>query len=118
MDALTIALVVTVVGMGLVFAGILLLWALIWLLMRLTAEADDSASREAQTVDAPALTATSNHSEDERKRRAAAAVAVAVAVAISQKKVQQEAFVVAPPSQESAWQTVMRINQRTRRGSR
>lgn len=115
MEALNTALVVTVVGMGLVFAGILLLWALIWMLMRLTAERDTAAPAQAQTESDPAPPAPSSHDEAARKRRAAAA---AVAIAVSQQQAKQEAFAFAPPAQESAWQTVMRINQRTRRGSR
>lgn len=114
MDALNDALLITAVGMGLVFGGLLLLWLLIWLLVRFTAEKTAApsetplASPEAQTLDI-------------RKHEAAQrAAAVAVALAVAQRQAKQKAFIFAPQTKDSTWQTIMRINHnlRNRRGLR
>lgn len=97
---LWIALQITFIGMGLVFASIILLWGLMALLVRLT-------------TDRPALIETSPVIVSGPKQQAAVA-AVAVALAISNQKPPP----LAPPPTAivSTWQAVMRANQLKQRG--
>jgi negative regulator of replication initiation len=90
MEDLTTALEITIVGMGLVFGAIVLLWLTMLLLMRFTSEkaAADAAERE-------------------RKRRAAIA-AVAVALAREAQQTKPQAFPLPPTAVVSAWQSVQR----------
>jgi Na+-transporting methylmalonyl-CoA/oxaloacetate decarboxylase gamma subunit len=109
---LIIALQITVVGMGLVFAAILLLWGLMALLVRLAPERG-----EEQAQDTP----DDRQAEAERKRRAAA-VAVAIALAQQAESREPHEFPLPPTALVSAWQAVLRtsmLNKRgpTRRGS-
>jgi len=101
-------LLITVVGMGLVFSGIILLWGLIALLMgidaRLQRPADPVLSPEAADEDTGSA-----------RRARAAALAVAAAVALDTLR---------PPTPRphslpliSAWQAVLRTNQ-LKRGRR
>lgn len=105
-SALTNALLITAIGMGLVFLAILALWGLMELMMRLGAErktaaaVEDDAAIEA-AEEAPALS-------DPRKARAAA-LAVSVALALRQRS----AAPAAPASGLSAWQAVLRAGQLT-----
>src|SRR5512145_1822998 len=107
-DDLVTALEITVVGMALVFGGIVLLWALMVGLVRLTAryeelEAAAARQRMAQTAD-----------EIELKRRAAV-VAVAVALARAAEP-QPHEFPLPPTAIVSAWQSVMRGRQLKQKG--
>jgi Na+-transporting methylmalonyl-CoA/oxaloacetate decarboxylase gamma subunit len=109
---LIVALQITVVGMGLVFAAILLLWGLMALLVRLTPERGEEQTQEASD---------DRLAETERKRRAAA-VAVAIALAQQAESREPNEFPLPPTPLVSAWQAVMRtsmLNKRgpTRRGS-
>ena len=102
MPALSLSLQITLVGMGLVFAAILLLWALMDLLVRLTR--DRAASRERLPA-AP---------EDGLEQKAAAA---AVAFALQQKATgARREFPLPPTAFVSAWQAVRRASQLNRRG--
>ena len=81
---MTQALWITLVGMGLVFLAIFLLWGLMALLVRLTEEhaaplpaPGHDAANSAQVVSAP-----SQPEPDLARRRRAAAAAVAVALAL------------------------------------
>ncbi|HML22935.1 MAG TPA: OadG family protein [Aggregatilinea sp.] len=101
------ALEITVIGMTLVFGAIFLLWGVMSLLVRLTAdgpEAEEEAP-EAEAVDAGT----------DRKRRAAAA-AVAVALAREHDHTLPHAFPIPPTPIVSAWQAVMRGRQLKQRG--
>lgn len=109
MNALNDALIITVVGMGLVFAGILLLWGLIALLMR--------AGARLQPVSEEAAPTQQTEQSDERAARRAKAAALAVATAVALDTLR-------PPAPRrhalpliSAWQAVLRTNQ-LRRGRR
>lgn len=96
------ALLITAIGMGLVFAAILLIWLLIWALVRFTA-------------DRPAAPAAD--SESERRRRAAAA-AVAAALAERERAAAPPVPPLPPTAIISAWQVVMRQNQLRKREPR
>lgn len=109
---LSIALFITVVGMGLVFGGILILWLVMSLLVRFTADAEDAdAPAEAglQTAEVPAPAAATS----ENARRAAAA-AVAVALATQRRPLTR----TTASSTISAWQSVTRARQLKQRGQR
>jgi Na+-transporting methylmalonyl-CoA/oxaloacetate decarboxylase gamma subunit len=98
---LSIALQITLIGMGLVFGAILLLWLVMALLMRLTAERPAEAER-AQAA------------ELALKQRAAAA---AVSFAMAQETVDQpHEFPLPPTATVSAWQAVMRTRMLNKRG--
>ncbi len=97
------ALLITAAGMGLVFAAILLVWLLIWALVRFTAERPEAA--------VPAA------AERERRRRAAAA-AVAAALAERERRESPPIPPLPPTAIISAWQAVMRQNQLRKRERR
>jgi sodium pump decarboxylase gamma subunit len=102
MSPLVQSLWITLIGMGLVFIAILLLWGLMEGLMRLSArfikeEGEESAEEEGEAE--PVVAAAS----DQKKRAAAAAVAIAMAL---RKPVGRPA-----PSGGSAWQAVTRASQ-------
>lgn len=102
--ALTNALLITAIGMGLVFLAILALWGLMELMVRLGADRAEAAEEDSAPEAAdepPALT-------DPRKARAAA-LAVSVALALRQRA----AGPAAPTSGLSAWQAVLRAGQLT-----
>ena len=98
------ALLITVLGMGLVFAAILMLWGLMALLVRLAPERQP-AEAESEAA-ASAL---------DRKRQAAAA---AVAIALAQHEAGDELheFPLPPTAMVSAWQAVMRSKMLNKRG--
>ncbi len=115
MSILTDALLITAVGMGLVFIALLLLWGLMELMMRLTAksaaaEAEEAAEEEAveEEVSTPEATGASAL----RQRAAAAAVAVALA---AQSKGKGKLVVGRVEATTGAWQTVLRGAQLNRR---
>ena len=102
---LSIALQITVIGMGLVFASILLLWGMMALLVRLTADrgevSAEGSSAQPQMADQPDL----------RAQAAAAAVTVALSM-------DDHATLPAPQTVSiSAWQSVMRGRQLRQRGA-
>ena len=103
-ENLTTALEITVLGMALVFGAIMLLWGMMELLMRLTAE---RAEIEQQARD----------DEYELKRRAAA-TAVAIALAHQQDQSQPHAFPLPPTAIVTAWQAVQRGRLLSQKGPR
>jgi Na+-transporting methylmalonyl-CoA/oxaloacetate decarboxylase gamma subunit len=102
-NPLSLALQITVVGMGLVFGAILLLWAVMAVLMRLTQE---RAPVEAEAEPPADL--------DIKQRAALAALAVALA---REASAELHEFPLPPTAQVSAWQTVMRTKMLNKRGS-
>lgn len=108
-DNLLISLQITAIGMGLVFAAILLLWAVMGILVRLTTE--KSASGVADQMTEPEVLAF----QTEKKRRAAAA-AVAVALAQMSETTEPHEFPLPPTALVSAWQAVMRTRILNKRG--
>ncbi len=108
---LSLAAQITLVGMGLVFAAIILLWVVMDVLVRLARDRRGPAQpSEAEPV-------TPEPAPDRELRRRAAAIAVAVALA-RQAEVQARAFPVAQPDAVTAWQTVTRAHQLSQRGGR
>jgi Na+-transporting methylmalonyl-CoA/oxaloacetate decarboxylase gamma subunit len=105
MNNLLVALEITSLGMGLVFAAIVLLW---WMMALLTGALKEKASApdEAETV--PVL-------ENGLKARAAA-IAVAVVLA-EQHTAHAHALSTPPAAIVSAWQLGMRTRQLTEKGT-
>lgn len=103
---LALALQITLIGMGLVFAAIVLLWALMALLVRLTPE-------QTGQIESPAAESPES---DVLQRAAATAVAVALADRAAGAGIKQP---VAPPPQTqlSAWQAVHRASWLNQKGS-
>jgi Na+-transporting methylmalonyl-CoA/oxaloacetate decarboxylase gamma subunit len=105
-DTLTTALVITLIGMSLVFGAILLFWALMSALVRLTGERA-TAVADAEVDAGPAA-------ERALKERAAL-VAVAVALACEAGEGPQP-FPLPPTALVSTWQAVMRSRLLGQRG--
>jgi len=107
---LTSALFITLAGMGLVFATILIFWGMMALLMRFVAGRDEeepAAHGGAEpAAEAPGL---------ELERHAALA-AVAVALALEAED-QPRPFPLPPPVLVNTWQSVMRARILSRRGN-
>jgi sodium pump decarboxylase gamma subunit len=111
-ENILIAFQITVIGMGLVFAAIMVLWGLMAILVRFAPENRKEYS---------SIKSTPANDHTERKRRAAA-IAVAVALAQQADTTEPHEFPLPPTAIVSAWQAVMRtrmLNKRgpTRRGS-
>ncbi len=108
---------ITAIGMGLVFAVILLLWGLMALLVRLTAEKPARTvfepEGEAEAVVVPASTEGLSTISD--LRRKAAAAAVAFALSRQQQDLNDHTDVESTRSTLSAWQAVQRASQLSQR---
>jgi Na+-transporting methylmalonyl-CoA/oxaloacetate decarboxylase gamma subunit len=98
-----ISLKLTLVGMSLVFAAILLLWLMIVILMRITTERP--VKKSDQTVQADEI--------DQKKKAAIAAVVVALA---RESETELHEFPLPPTAIVSAWQAVMRSEMLKKRG--
>ncbi len=112
---------ITLIGMGLVFIGILALWGLMELIVKLTNRYDlthpeAEEGEEGETSEA-APVAEARPAAAAGKQQAAA-VAVAIALAL-QAEAEVETTVLAQPQngQASAWQAVMRSAQLTQRSN-
>ena len=104
MNNLILALEITVVGMGLVFAALILIWWMMALLTRFTAEKEVPAG---ETVSAA--------SENDEKAQAAA---IAVAIAMAEHQLSQAHPLQDPPTAiVSAWQLGMRSRQLSQKGT-
>jgi Na+-transporting methylmalonyl-CoA/oxaloacetate decarboxylase gamma subunit len=101
-ENLTTALQMTAIGMGLVFAAIILLWGLMAVLVRLTEERPSSPQAEDTTPKA------------EPADLRAQAAAIAVSMALNQDQVRASS--IPSTSTVSAWQSVMRGRQLKQRG--
>ncbi len=104
------ALWITLIGMGLVFAAILLLWGLMALLVRVAAEPAETEAQEEQAPSGASPVGEADRiaavpSEVERKRRAAAA---AVAVTLALRRYRRVDGAAQPSGSVSAWQAVHR----------
>jgi Na+-transporting methylmalonyl-CoA/oxaloacetate decarboxylase gamma subunit len=98
---LSIALQITLIGMGLVFGAILLLWLVMSLLMRLTAERPHETQRSLV------------REMEQRQRAAAAAVSLAL---VQQAMDEPHEFPLPPTALVSAWQSVMRTRMLNKKG--
>ena len=104
MNNLILALEITFVGMGLVFAALILIWWMMALLTRLTAEKEAPAGE----------TASAAPETDER----AEAAALAVAIAMAEHQLSQAHPLKDPPTAiVSAWQLGMRSRQLSQKGT-
>ena len=107
---LTSALWITLIGMGLVFIALMVLWGLMALAVRLTArqaQAEAAAQNEAEAEAAPLSAAP--EAADSNLRRKAAAAAVAAALAL---KARGNGHILPGAAEPfSAWQPVQRANQ-------
>lgn len=100
------ALWITLIGMGLVFLSILLLWGLMALLVRLTAEkAAENIAEEPESETESVAIPTGSLLLDKKRRAAAAAVVFALAREKRASSNGQPAVSVSP------WQAVNRANQ-------
>ena len=103
---LLLALQITAIGMGLVFAAILILWLMIILLTRFTSNRD-SASNSARIAEAAEL------------ETLARAAAIGVAIAMAEQQISAAHPLAQPPTAiVSAWQLGMRTRQMTQKGIR
>ena len=110
MQPITVSLIITVVGMGLVFAAIILLWGLMELIVRFTAKAEsmeEAKKSSAEVVETKAV------ASDMGRKQKAAAVAVAIAAALHQK-----GYPVSTSSAEmTAWQSTALATHASQRAS-
>jgi Na+-transporting methylmalonyl-CoA/oxaloacetate decarboxylase gamma subunit len=111
------ALWITLIGMGLVFIAILLLWGGMALLVRITTEREDGEPGRGEgepevqpEAGSSVLSETASTSVSAHKRRAAAAAA-AVSVALALRKPALHENEALPGSTLSAWQAVNRASQ-------
>lgn len=79
MSVIQQGLLITVIGMGLVFAVIIFLWGLMALMMRLTSRKKAETADEAVIGETDELVLPAMQGADGQRRAAAAAVAVALA---------------------------------------
>jgi Na+-transporting methylmalonyl-CoA/oxaloacetate decarboxylase gamma subunit len=104
MNNLILALEITVIGMGLVFAALLLIWWMMALLTKFTAEKEIPASENTS----PAV------ENDER----AQAAAIGVVIAMADHQLSQAHPLHDPPTAiVSAWQLGMRSRQLSQKGT-
>lgn len=111
-----LTLQITLVGMGLVFGAILLLWGLMAVLVRLAPEKDEQSIARFSPTEAspPGVGAQAEISTGEMRHRAAAA---AVTIALAQELDHTpHAFPTPPTAAVSAWQAISRANAMNKRG--
>ena len=104
MNNLLLALEITVIGMGLVFAALILIWWMMALLTRFTADKE-----------APAVETAPAAPENDEKAQAAA---LAVVIAMADHQLSQAHPLQDPPTAiVSAWQLGMRSRQLSQKGT-
>jgi Na+-transporting methylmalonyl-CoA/oxaloacetate decarboxylase gamma subunit len=111
MNNMLLALEITALGMGLVFAAIILLWWMMSLLTSITREKEASSKRNVTTSDS----AESISVMDSSFKAQAAAIAVAVALA-EQQASSAHPLAEPPTAIISAWQLGMRTRQLNQKG--
>jgi Na+-transporting methylmalonyl-CoA/oxaloacetate decarboxylase gamma subunit len=111
MSNMLIALEITALGMGLVFATIVLLWWMIHALTSVTAEADSPSRPD----EADSATTDSAATIDRELKAQAAAAAVAIALAEQQASAAHP-LSIPPAAMVSAWQLGMRTRQMYQKG--
>jgi len=111
MSNIVIALQITALGMGLVFAAIILLWWMMALLTRVMAEKESLPEVDSE------ISLTPDPSPAGRGELAAQAAAVAVALALAEQQVSHAHPLSTPPTAiVSAWQLGMRTRQLSQKG--
>jgi hypothetical protein len=112
------ALWITLIGMGLVFLSILLLWGLMVLLVSVLAVPKKPETRPGLAAAGLGQTAIPEHSLLLARKRRAAAVAVAAALALDHARTRQPTPGRAPQSSGvSLWQAAHRAAQIGQRGA-
>ena len=104
MNPIIQGLLITAIGMGLVFVAILLLWGLMVVIVRITAENNTAKKRIISEIENGVETSNSPL-EDSKKLQKVAAVAVAIAMSL------QKTFPVITPQESnsiSPWQSTRR----------
>jgi Na+-transporting methylmalonyl-CoA/oxaloacetate decarboxylase gamma subunit len=120
MSTLASALWITLIGMGLVFIALILLWGLMALMVSATTKMAEKEAAEAAASDAVEEESTAVAGEEPvlhpgaDLRIKAAAAAVAVALQMQAKTIGQQVNLPAPEP-FSAWQSVMRANRLTQK---
>lgn len=119
-DSLNTSLVITFLGMGLVFGALVLFWLFMSVLVRLAAGQDDGEGlkREAAAVDAAAMAHVATLEADQRRRAALAAALVALAASAKEGEAGPGRFPLPPTALVSSWQAVLRARHLAERGSR
>lgn len=110
MSVIQQGLLITAIGMGLVFAVIIFLWGLMALMMRLTSREKPETVEEALVGETDELILSAIQGADGQRRAAAVAVAVALAIKKSKSQslhLQQQKG----PGELSPWQTHHRMRQ-------
>jgi Na+-transporting methylmalonyl-CoA/oxaloacetate decarboxylase gamma subunit len=118
-DDVSTALLITLLGMGLVFGAIVLFWMFMSGLVRLAEGQPDGEGieREAAAVDAAVMARLAGREADLR-RRAALAAALAALAAAEEAEAGPGHFPLPPTALVSSWQAVLRARQLAERGSR
>jgi Na+-transporting methylmalonyl-CoA/oxaloacetate decarboxylase gamma subunit len=108
MSDLLLALQITALGMGLVFSAIILLWVMMILLTKFTADKEPAA--DSPEVDpAPSLSPTGNEEM---------VAALAVAIALAEQGLSTARPLPEPPTAiVSAWQLGMRMRHNSEKGN-
>jgi sodium pump decarboxylase gamma subunit len=115
MNNMLLALQITALGMGLVFAAIILLWWMMSLLTSITADRDVASPPNATVSDS----AESVPAMDDNLKAQAAAIAVAIALSeqhISIEMSSAHLFLEPPTAIVSAWQLGMRTRHLYQKG--
>lgn len=109
------ALIITAIGMGLVFGAILLLWALMASLVKITSKRSRNVTSDIVDEQETEIQTGVSSSEKVNRWRAAA---IAVSIALIQQSDQNEPheFPFPPLALVSAWQAVMRTKMHSKRG--
>lgn len=111
MNDLPTALAITALGMGLVFAALILLWWMMNLLTSLTADKEIPAQQKITASDSTEAVAAV---DADAKARAAA---IAVAIALAEREASSAQPLTEPPTAiVSAWQLGMRTRQMYQKG--
>ena len=105
METLSIALWITLIGMGLVFLAIILLWGVMAILVKLTSSKESDVFDIEETIE----------SEDLNRKRAAIA-AVVIALVRQESYIEPHEFPLPPTAAVSPWQSVMRTKMLNKRG--
>lgn len=116
-ENMVLALQISVIGMGLVFGAILVLWVLMALIVRFAVD------REAESDEVILISAGENPDLDQSQpdldlKRLAAAAAVTSALAQQATSMEPHPFPLPPTPIVSAWQAVLRTRMLTKRGFR
>lgn len=116
MSDLLLALQITALGMGLVFGAIILLWVMMILLTKFTADKEETPAED-RASDSPASDSALTPSPSPTGRGEMVA-ALAVAIALAEQELSTAHPLPEPPTAlVSAWQLGMRTRQQSEKGN-